>query len=37
MWIYGVDWDGSGYGQAADVCEWGNETSGSVKCEEFLD
>jgi len=30
-------WAGPGYGQVADVCECGNEPSGSVKCGEFLD
>ena len=37
MWVYGLDWAGSGWGQVADACECGNEPSGSVKCGEFLD
>jgi len=28
---------GPGYRQVAEACECGNEPSGSVKCEEFLD
>jgi hypothetical protein len=28
---------GSGQGQVADYCEYGNETSGSIKCGEFLE
>ena len=27
---------GSGYGQVADACDCGNESSGSIKCGEFL-
>ena len=37
MWGYGLNRVGSGYGQVADVCEYGNEHSGSIKCGEFLD
>ena len=37
MWVYGLDWAGPGQRQVADVCESGNEPSGSVKCREFLD
>ena len=37
MWAYGLDWAGPGQRQVADACECGNEPSGSVKCEEFLD
>ena len=33
----GLDRSGSGKGQVAGSCECGNEPSGSVKCEEFLD
>ena len=36
MWGYGLDRPGSGQGQVAGTCECGNETSGSVKCGEFL-
>jgi hypothetical protein len=25
------------YGQVAGICEYSNEPSGSIKCEEFLD
>jgi hypothetical protein len=32
-----LDLSGSGYGQVAGSCECGNEPSGSVKYEEFLD
>ena len=28
---------GSGQGQVAGACEYGNELSGSIKCGEFLD
>jgi hypothetical protein len=34
---YGPDWAGSGCRQVAGNCECGNEPSGSIKCEEFLD
>ena len=37
MWVYGLDWTGAGWRQMADACECGNESSGSVKCGEFLD
>ena len=37
MWVYGLNWAGPGYRQVADVCECGNELSGSVKFGEFLD
>ena len=37
MWVYGLNWAGSGQGQVADACECGNEPSGYVKCGEFLD
>ena len=37
MWVYGLDWAGSGQRQLAEACECGNEPSGSVKCGEFLD
>ena len=33
---YGVDRSGLGEGQVADICECGNESSGSIKCGEFL-
>ena len=29
---YGLDRAGSGQGQVTGTCEYGNETSGSVKC-----
>ena len=32
-----MDWAGSGRGQMEGTCECGNEPSGSIKCEEFLD
>jgi hypothetical protein len=32
-----LDRAGSGQGQVASTCECGNETSGSIKCGEFLD
>ena len=28
---------GSGYGQVAGACEYGDELSGSIECGEFLD
>ena len=37
MWGYELDLVGSGYGQAADTCECGDELSGSIKCGENLD
>ena len=37
MWEFGLDPGGSGYGEVAGTCECGNELSGSIKCEEFLD
>jgi hypothetical protein len=33
---YGLDGAGSGQGKVADTCECGNESSGSIKCGEFL-
>ena len=36
MWGNGVDRAGSGKGQVAGTCECGNETSGSIKCGNFL-
>ena len=33
----GLDRAGSGQGQVAGTCECGNESSGSIKCGEFLD
>jgi len=32
-----LDVVGSGQGQMAGTCEYGDELSGSIKCEEFLD
>jgi len=37
MWVYGLNWAGPEKRQVADGCEYGNETSGCVKCGEFLD
>ena len=34
---YGLDRAGSGYGQVAGTCEFGDELSGYIKCGEFLD
>jgi hypothetical protein len=31
-----VDQSGSGLGHLAGSCKHGNETSGSIKCTEFL-
>jgi hypothetical protein len=36
-WAYGLDWHGSGWGQFAGFCECGNEHSGSIICEEYLE
>jgi hypothetical protein len=36
-WGYGLNRSGSGQGQVAGTCEWGNEPSGPIKCGEFLD
>ena len=35
--VYGLDRAGSGYGQVAGSCEYGNELSGFIICGEFLD
>ena len=35
-WIL-MDGFGSGQGQVAGTCEYGNELLGSIKCGEFLD
>ena len=35
--LWGLDGVGSGYGQVAGTCVYGNEPSGSIKCVEFLD
>ena len=36
--LWGLDGVGSGWGQVAGACEYGNEVSGcSMKCGEFLD
>ena len=35
--MWGLDGVGSGKGQVAAACEYGNELSGSIKCGEFLD
>ena len=37
MWGYGLDQTLSGQEQVAGTCECGNEHSGSMKCEEFVD
>ena len=34
---HGEDPSGSGWGQVAGTCEFGNELSGPTKCGEFLD
>jgi len=34
---HGLDLSGSGQGQVAGTCECGNESSGSIKCGEFLE
>jgi len=34
---YGLDRDGSGKGQVAGTSECGNDLSGFIKCEDFLD
>jgi hypothetical protein len=36
-WEHELNQSGSGQGQAADLCECGNEPSGSIKCWEFLE
>jgi len=42
-WIFGkwegwrLDEVGSGQGQMAGTCKYGDEPSGSIKCGEFLD
>ena len=37
VWGHGLHRSGSGQGQMAGICDCGNETSGSIKCGEFLD
>ena len=34
---YEMDRAGSRYGQVAGTCKCGNETSGTIKCGEYLD
>ena len=34
---HGLERSGSGEGQVEGTCECGNELSGSIKCDEFLD
>ena len=36
-WGHGLNLSGSGQGQVAGTCEFGNEISGSIKRGEFLD
>jgi hypothetical protein len=36
-WDHELDRSGSGQGELASSCECGNEHSGSIKCEKFLD
>jgi len=36
-WGHGLDGSGSGQRQVTGSCECGNEPSGFIKCEEFLD
>jgi hypothetical protein len=35
-WI-GLDWFGSEYGQVESSCEYGNESTDSVKCWETIE
>ena len=37
MWRHGLDQCGSGQGQVAGTCEYGNEPLGSIKLRGFLD
>jgi hypothetical protein len=37
VWGDGLDCCGSGQGQVAVTCKYGNEPSVSIKCGEFLD
>jgi hypothetical protein len=37
VWGCGLDSSGSGWGSVAGSCEHGNEPSGSIKDEKFLD
>jgi hypothetical protein len=34
---HGLDQSGSGSGQVAGSCEYGDEPSGSIKCRKFLE
>jgi hypothetical protein len=36
-WEYELDRAGSGQGQVAGTCGFGNELPGSIKCGDFLD
>jgi len=33
---HGLDLSGSGWGPVSATCKWGNESSDSIKCAEFL-
>jgi hypothetical protein len=35
--LWGLDGVGSGYGQVAGACEYGNELWGSIKCGELFE
>jgi hypothetical protein len=35
--LWGLDGVGAEKGEVADICEYGNELSVSIKCGEFLD
>jgi hypothetical protein len=37
MRVHGLDRSGSGQGQVAGTCEYGNEPSDSINCGEFFD
>jgi len=37
MWGYGLDRAGSVQEQVAGTCQFGNESSRSIKCREFLE
>jgi hypothetical protein len=37
VWGHGLDCSDSGQGRVEGCCEYGNESSGSIKCVKFLE
>ena len=36
MWCYGLDRSGLDYGQEPGICDCGNKSSVSIKCEDYI-